>query len=124
MPRRVEEGSSVANDSPGANTVGELKALLVAYARQETIDPIRSLGRYLVFGLTGSVFVGLSALFLSLGVLRVLQTETGSTFDGNLSWIPYVLTFFAVVLGLAIIGLAIKRVRAAQAPRTPRSDTR
>jgi hypothetical protein len=114
----------VANDSPGANTVGELKQLLVAYARQETVDPIRNLGRYLAFGLIGSVFVGLSAIFLSLGVLRVLQTETGSTFRGNWSWFPYLATLAAVVLALAVIGLALKRVRAAQAPRSPRSENR
>lgn len=114
----------MANDSPGANTVGELKALLVAYARQETVDPIRSLGRYLAFGLLGSLFVGLSAVFLSLGVLRLLQTETGSTFTGNLSWIPYLLTLLAVVVALGVIGMALKRVKAAQAPRTPRSEPR
>jgi hypothetical protein len=114
----------VANDSPGANTVGELKELLVAYARQETVDPIRSLGRYLAFGLIGSAFVGLSAVFLSLSVLRVLQTETGDAFDGNWSFVPYLVTLAAVVFALAIIGLAIKRVRDAQAPRTPRSENR
>jgi hypothetical protein len=114
----------VANDSPGAGTVGELKELLVAYARQETVDPIKSLGRYLVWGLIGSVFVGLSVIFLSLGLLRLLQTETGSAFDGNWSWVPYVLTFVAVLVVLAIVGLAIKRARDAEAARTPRSETR
>ena len=114
----------MAKDTTGPNTVGELKELLVAYARQETVDPLRSLGRYLGFGVLGSVFVALSAVFLSLGVLRVLQTETGSTFRGNLSWVPYLFTLAVAAVGLGIIVLAIKRVRAAQANRTPRSDHR
>jgi cytochrome c biogenesis protein CcdA len=101
----------VANDSAGGTTVTELKELLVAYARQETVDPVKALGRYLGFGLAGSALVGLSSVFLTLGLLRLLQTETGSTFTGNLSWIPYLLALAAVLLGLLVILLAIRRAQ-------------
>jgi hypothetical protein len=114
----------VADDSRGANTLGEVKELLVTYARQQTVDPLRNLGRYLAFGIVGSVFISLSAIYLTVGILRLLQTETGSTFTGNLSWIPYLLTLLVDAVGLALTALAIKRVRNAQAQRLPRSNER
>ena len=40
-----------------------------------------------------------------LGLLRLLQTETGDAFDGNFSVFPYLITL--VVAGLGA-GLAIK----------------
>lgn len=108
-------------NKPPDNTVSELKELLVAYAKQETVDPLKSLGRYLGFGLAGSLLMSIASVFLVLAVLRVLQNETGSTFTGNLSWIPYLLTLAVVAAFLAVIGLAIKRVKDAQRPRVPRS---
>jgi H+/Cl- antiporter ClcA len=112
----------VANDSDGANTVTELRDLLMTYAKQQTIEPLRDLGRYLAFGLAGSALVGIAAIFLSLGILRLLQDETGSTFTGHLSWIPYLLALAVVVAGLAVIALVLKRVKAAQSSRVPRSS--
>jgi H+/Cl- antiporter ClcA len=94
----------------------------VTYAKQQTIEPLRDLGRYMVFGLIGSVLVGTAAVFLTLGILRLLQDETGSTFTGHLSWIPYLLALVVVAVGLGIIGLVIKRVKAAQSSRVPRSS--
>ena len=38
-------------------------------------------------------------LCASIGVLRLLQTETGGAFDGNWSWAPYVIV--VIVLGAA-----------------------
>ena len=48
--------------------------------------------------------LGTGLVLLFLGGLRLLQEETGSTFTGNLSWIPYLITVLAcgVVAGLAI----------------------
>jgi cytochrome c biogenesis protein CcdA len=112
----------VANDTAGGSTVTELKELLVAYARQETVDPVKALGRYLGFGLAGSALISLAGIFLSLGLLRLLQTETGSTFTGNLSWAPYLLVLAAVVLGLLLVLLAIRRVQRANSSRFPRRE--
>ena len=74
----------------------ELKDLVVAYAKQETITPLRSLGRYLGFGVAGSLLVFLGAFFLGLGVLRLLQSL--SPFAGS-SWasaLPYVVAIVAL----------------------------
>jgi len=107
----------VAQVRNAGGTVNELKDLLVAYAKQETVDPVRSLGRYLGFGLAGSLLVGLACIFLPLGLLRALQAETGTALTGNWSWVPYALTLVAVVIvvGLAMVGLM--RVKEAQRPR-------
>lgn len=83
------------------DTISELKDLLVDYAKQETVTPLKGIGRYLGFGLGGSVLVSTGVLLLALSGLRALQTETGTTFTGNLSWIPYLI----VLAGLAVVGL-------------------
>ena len=82
------------------------EAAKTAHARQETVDPVKALGRYLGFGLAGSALIGLAGIFLTLGLLRLLQTETGSTFTGHLSWVPYIIMFVAslVLAGAAMAG--------------------
>lgn len=84
--------------------VQELWALVVAWVRQETLDPIKGLLRYVLFGVLGSVALGMGVVLLALAGLRALQTETGDTFDGDWSWAPYGITFVGciVVAGLAM----------------------
>jgi hypothetical protein len=72
--------------------VGEVWQMIVAYAKQETLEEIKPLGRFLGFGLAGSLFLSIGLISLMLAGLRALQTETGSTFTGNLSWLPYLIT--------------------------------
>ena len=85
----------------------ELWELTVAYAKQETVDPLRGLGRYLGYGVGGSLLFGFGSVLLLVSLLRALQTETGSTFTGNLSWVPYVLVVLAAAL---LVGLVLWRV--------------
>ena len=85
----------------------ELFELLKAYAKQETIDPLRSLGRYLGFGLGGAALLSGGVFFLAMAALRALQTQTGSLFTGFWSWVPYLI----VAIGLlAVIAVTIKTV--------------
>ena len=67
----------------------ELKELVVDYVKQETVVPLRNLGRYLAFGIVGAFLLGLGVVLLGVGGLRALQTETGTTFTGDWSWAPY-----------------------------------
>ena len=83
----------------------DVKDLLVGYAKQETVDPIKGLGRFLGYGLAAALVGSLGLVLLLLGALRLLQTETGSAFDGRLTWIPYVLV---VIVSAAIAGAAVK----------------
>jgi hypothetical protein len=102
------ERTGVARSSKSVpDTVQDLKDLLVAYAKQETIDPLRNLGRYLGFGLGGVALLTLGTFFLAMSALRALQTQTGDVFDGFWSWVPYVI----VLVGLgALMALAISRI--------------
>jgi uncharacterized integral membrane protein len=85
------------------NVVGrgqDVWELLVAYAKQETVEPLRGLGRWIGFGAGGSVLIATGISLLLLSVLRALQTETGTTFTGNWSWAPYVI----VLIGALLVG--------------------
>ena len=80
----------------------ELWALTKDYARQETVDPLKGVGRYLAFGGAGAVLIGFGVVLLMLAALRALQTQTGNTLDGNLSWLPYLIVL-VVAAGLAAL---------------------
>lgn len=84
--------------------ISDLVEMVKQYATQETVDPLKSLGRFFKFGLPGALLTAFGAVFLVLGLLRALQVETGSRFTGHWSWAPYLITFIgaAVVIGLAI----------------------
>jgi hypothetical protein len=79
------------DDSGFLGDVQDLWQLVIAYFKQETVEPIKGLGRFVAFGLAGSLAVGLGGVLLVLGLLRLLQNETGDAFDGNLSVLPYLL---------------------------------
>jgi hypothetical protein len=85
----------------------ELWDLVRAYAKQETIDPIKTQGRKVGFGIAGSLLLSVGLVLLALGGLRALQTETGTTFDDKWSWVPYLITLFGttVLIGLAAMGM-------------------
>ncbi len=83
-------------------TLEELRDLIVAYFKQETVEPISQLKRYVAFGLAGGLLLGFGVFFVAMGGLRALQTETGSTFTGSWSWAPY-----AIVVGVLGLGAAL-----------------
>jgi hypothetical protein len=86
-----------------ANDATQFKDLLVAYVRQETLDPLKSLGRFLAYGVIGAVLLSLGGVLFALGIVRAVQTETGAHLQGNWSWVPYFggLIFAAVVVVIA-----------------------
>ena len=101
----------MANRKPANEDLGtlvrDIGTMVVDYVKQETLDPIRGLGRFLAFGAAGVVLGGLGILLLLLGGIRLLQTETGSAFRGHLSFLPYV---FALVVCGAVAGGAAKAI--------------
>ena len=84
-----------------------LVSTLRAYVKQETLGPIRGLGRYLGFGFAGTVCFAIAEVFLLLGVVRVLQTTT-TTFRNNLSFIPYLAGVVASAAFVCLAVLALK----------------
>jgi hypothetical protein len=95
------------SDKSVPQVVSELWDLTKDYARQETVDPLKGIGRYLAYGLGGAVLTSIGVILLMLALLRALQTETGTTFTGNLSWIPYLIV---LVVGGALVALALSRI--------------
>lgn len=84
------------------DTIRELKDLIVAYFKQETVEPLKALGRYVGFGLLGGLLLGTGVFFAAMGGLRALQTETGDAFDGNWTFAPYAIMVAALALGAAV----------------------
>ncbi|MEZ5322706.1 MAG: hypothetical protein R2698_11660 [Microthrixaceae bacterium] len=90
--------------------IAELKSLVVGYAKQETIDPLKSLKRYLLFGLAGSVALSFGVFLLLLGVLRMLQAY-GPMHDSRGAWslVPYAGTAIVAVLTVVAAATGIKK---------------
>lgn len=98
----MTETGDAAKEAPSAplpQLLLELRDLVVGYVKQETVIPLRQLGRYALFGTAGAFLLGLGALLLGVGALRALQTETGDTFAGDWSWAPYGITFLLLIAG-------------------------
>lgn len=89
----------------------ELKDLLVAYAKQETLEPLKALKTYVLFGVAGAVLLAFGTALGALAVLRAVQTEAAPHLNGNWSWLPYFggALFALVVAGFAISGIARKK---------------
>ena len=77
--------------------------LVKAYAKQETVEPLRGAGRWVGLGVAGSFLLMIGGVSLTLAMLRVLQEETGSSLTGNLSWIPYLATLGAAMVVIALL---------------------
>lgn len=92
-------------DKSAGQQVQELKDLVVGYAKQETVDPLKGLGKYVAFGLGGAILLGTGTIFVGIALLRFLQTSGWEAVDGrgNSRWVPYAITvvFFAIVAGIA-----------------------
>ena len=98
------------NGSHGLRHAGDdAFQLTVDYLKQETIEPLKGLGRFLYMGIAGSFCLAFGILLVLLGVLRLLQTETGSALQGDWSWVPYAVV---VVLGIGVILVAAWRITA------------
>jgi hypothetical protein len=100
----------VAKQNP-IDEAKELQTMLVDYAIQETVAPLRTLGRYLSAGLGGAVLVFMGVMFVGLGVLRVLQSQTGDTFEGLgfLSLVPYLGAILTMSLLVLVILYAMSK---------------
>lgn len=125
MPEPSHTAGRGRRDPGGTGAqMGELKDLVVGYAKQETVDPLKTLGRYLGFGFAGSVLIGGGLCLLLLALLRGLQEITffndhsiGKVDGGTFSWLPYVIT---AVVGAVIVAIFISRLISAMNEREDR----
>lgn len=89
--------------------VGDLWHLVRDYAKQETIDPLKSILGFLKWGLPGAILLTTGIGFGSLAILRALQNETGDDLTGKWDVVPYVAAFLFVVVVVALCARAITK---------------
>jgi hypothetical protein len=75
------------------------------YVVQETVGPLKKIAKVLGIGLGGAVVAAIGSIIVLIGVLRVLQTETGNFFAGTWTFAPYLLT---VLVGAALVAAIAK----------------
>jgi len=105
--RKLLRGNSVQRD------LDEIKKLALRYIKEETVQPLKEMGRFVLWGALGSLLVGFGYFLLLFGALRFLQ-EQFKVLDGTLSFIPYLVV---VVLAALVIGLTFRRIVSGTAKR-------
>ncbi|HUY61428.1 MAG TPA: hypothetical protein VMW49_06080 [Candidatus Dormibacteraeota bacterium] len=104
----TEEPSRPGRDDTSIPTLAsELVSLVVGYAKQETIDPLKSLARFVAFGVAGALLLAIGGGLAALAAVRVVQTETAPHLSGDWSWAPYGAGILLVAAGA---GLALTRI--------------
>jgi hypothetical protein len=93
----VKEAKPKAKNPTG--DAREFVDLVIAYAKQETLQPLKGLGKNAALGLGGAVLLGIGGVFCSIGALRAMETETDFFERHNLTYLPY----FITVLILAVL---------------------
>ena len=93
----------------------ELWELLKAYAKQETVGPLKDLGRQIGLGLGGALAFSLGYFLIVLGILRFLQFHTPEWYRPH-NWGSY---FIAALLLAGAIYVAIRKVRGKNASVGP-----
>ena len=91
----------------------EIRDLTIKYVKEETVQPVKDMGRFVQYGVIGSLLVGFGYALLLLAALRYLQWQF-PTLNGNLSWIPYLVV---VILALVIILVTAWRIVSGPAKR-------
>jgi hypothetical protein len=100
-------------------SIDDLVGLFKRYLIQETLGPLKAIVRGVGIALGGAVLFGIGGLIVLVGVLRVLQDEAGSAFEGNWSFLPYLIT---AATGAGLVGLAaLVTIRALSSPRSRRT---
>ena len=92
----------------------ELQQMLVTYAKQETVEPLKTLGGYLAKGIAGSIFMFLGIMFTGFGTLRFVQSKV-KTFGGG-SWgslALYVITLGVLAFMVLVLVLSLSRAKKA-----------
>lgn len=86
----------------------ELWEMLVSYAKQETVEPLKGLARYVAFGMAAALVGSVAIILLTLSGLRALQTQTDERLTGSLTFVPYAA---ALVLLAILILIAKSRIK-------------
>jgi hypothetical protein len=86
------------NDESLPTLAKDLWQMVRDYAKQETLDPLKGILRFVGIGLLGAVLTSVGLVTLSVAGVRAIQAETGDRLTGGWSWVPYGGVLVAVVL--------------------------
>ena len=106
--RKFFRGASIQRD------LEEVRDLFIRYFKQQTLQPLKDLGRFVLFGALGSIFVAFGVVVGLLGLLRMIQ-DLFPVFDGSLSFVPYLIV---VVLAALVAAIVVQRIFAGAARRS------
>jgi hypothetical protein len=108
----AEKEKTKVKDSDG--TFGDLVRMVTDYAKQQTVEPLKHLGKWAAFGIGGGVMLIIGAFLSGLGVLRLFQKmsfltkeESGITVDTTWTFLPYLFTcgLLAIVVSLCVYAM-------------------
>ena len=100
-----KQANQTAGPEDVSTLVRDIGTMLVEYVKQETLEPIKGLARFVAVGLAAMVVTGIGIVLLLLGGLRLLQDEAGSTFDGHWKFAPYL---FALIVCAVVAAGAMR----------------
>ena len=103
----IGSGADSDQDKSVGELANDLAGMVVTYAKQETVDPLKSLGRFVAFGIAGAILIAVGGAVLTLAAVRLLQNETGAHLHGDLSWVPYA---GGIILALMGAGWSLSRI--------------
>ncbi len=89
------------------NPVNELVELVKGYALQETVEPLKPVGTFIMWGAAGALLMGTGIFLLCLALLRFLQTL--DVFDGNFTVFPYLIISVVVFALCGLFGTQITK---------------
>jgi hypothetical protein len=78
-----------------------------AYARQETIEPLKGAARWVAVGSLGALSLGLALIYVTMAVLRLSQDLGGTVLDGSWSFVHY---FITLVILSVLVGITFSRI--------------
>ena len=113
IARRAEKQKAAEEEAK----VGDIVDYVKAYAKQETLGPLKGAGAWLGYGAAAALLLGIGLVLLLVGLLRLLQTEWTRSATGSLSWLAYLITLLVAV---ALVALAISRVKKSTLYKEPK----
>jgi uncharacterized membrane protein len=113
LARRAEKQKAAQEDA----SVGDIVDYVKAYAKQETLGPLKGAGAWLGYGAAAALLLGIGLVLLLVGLLRLLQTEWTRSATGSLSWLAYLITLLVAVV---VIAVAISRIKKATLFKEPK----
>jgi hypothetical protein len=105
----VQQTSPPRQVSPdeAPTTITGVIDLVKAYAKQETVGPLRGAAQWLMWGVVGALCLGLGLSMIVLGILRLVQAEWARSARGAFSWLAYLI---ALVVCVGFAALAFSRI--------------